>query len=107
MLIPMIVDSETYTLSVIRLGTSIWSDNRGLHCKRSLQWMKRLSTGFHLLQEELNCMGANEVFERIVNVDSCPDGLYVISPCHEHHDYESGLIDDNDYQLIPFTVESS
>ncbi len=95
-------------LSIIRLKTSYWKDKAGsIHCKKTLTPLKRLSKGYQILGEDCDNIGADEVFPRIINVDECKDGIYKVITCNEHRDWESGYIEDYDYQLIKYEAEKS
>ena len=87
---------------VVRLKTSIWKDDNGLHLRKDLTYMKRLSFEFNILKEDAVNIGANEVMDRIDNLNDCKDGLYEVVTCNETREYESGMIDDYDYTLIPW-----
>jgi hypothetical protein len=41
------------------------------------------------------------VFPRIINLDACADGIYTVLVCNERRDWESGYVEDYDYQLWP------
>lgn len=88
---------------VVRLSTSRWSDKRGIHSRRSLLFMRRKSAGYQLLEEDARMLGEDEVVSNIINLDECGDGLYIVTTCNEHTDWESGILEDYDYKLIPFT----
>lgn len=94
-------------MSVVRLRTTFWWDNRGGHMKKSLTTMKRLTNGFDLLIEDMSMIGAEDVMTRIINLDSCADGLYKLIPVNEKRDWETGYIDDYDYKLIPYQPEGA
>ena len=94
--------TRTPSLCVVRLATSSWSDRRGLHTKRSLLWLRRLSTGFNVMEEEADCAGADLTVARILNLDDCADGIYRVVTCNERRDWETGYVDDYDYRLVPF-----
>jgi len=98
-------EREPRFVCVVRLRTSVWSDSKGLHIKRTLAHQKRLSTGFNILLEDLGAIGADEVAIRISNLASCLDGLYRVETCNESRDFETGLVDDYDYRLIPYEPE--
>lgn len=87
---------------VVRLLTNVWRDERCLHIKRTLRVLRRHGRGYNLLQEDLSNLGPTEVYERIVNLNSCPDGLYEVVICNETMDWESGHVDDYDYKLVAF-----
>jgi hypothetical protein len=92
-------------ICIVRLRTSIWEDNRGVHCKKDLIPMKKLSSGYQLLEEDVANGGAEDVWMRTVNTDICQDGIYTFTTCNEHKDWETGYIDDYDYRLVPYQKE--
>jgi len=85
---------------VVRIKTSMWSGDNGLHFKKDLIFMKRKSNGYNILFEDCCCIGCEEVIPRITNFHECDDGLYEVVVCNEERDWESGNIDDYDYKLI-------
>lgn len=93
-------DEPSFT--VLRLSTSYWRSPRGLHIRRDLTTLKRLSTGYQILAEDAANIGVDEVITRIVNLDECKDGLYTASLCNEGYDWETGYLDSYDYCLTPY-----
>ena len=90
-------------LCVVRLRDTYWQDARGeLHYRRSLRTMRRLSTGHYWLEEDAPQIGAQEVIQRIVNLQECSPGLYILGSCNMHLDWETGLVDSYDYKLVPY-----
>lgn len=87
---------------VVKLTTSWWHDKRGVHQKRSLIYVRRKCVGYNVLEEDVGCIGAEETFPRILNLDECEDGIYTVVTCNESRDWETGYIDDYDYRLIPY-----
>lgn len=88
---------------VVRLRTSYWSDKGGVHMKKSLTRMRRKSVGsFELLNEDASMVGGDAVWEKIVNLHECRDGLYIFTTCNERRDWETGIVDDYDYKLLPY-----
>ena len=87
---------------VVRLHSSAWSDKRGLHIKRSLTFLRKQCVGFNILEEDANISGAIEVVPRIINLDACSDGTYIVKTCNEQRDWETGYVDEYDYELIPY-----
>jgi len=87
-------------ICVVRLTTTAWMDKRGVHLKKSLNFLKRKCKGFNILDEDCSLVGAGEVIPRIINIDSVEDGIYSVVTCNESKDFESGYIDDYDYKLI-------
>jgi hypothetical protein len=86
---------------IVRLKTESWFDNKGIYIKKKILFMKRLSKGFNLLLEDCVQIGSEEVDGRIINLDECSDGLYKVIICHEYRDWETGMIEDWEYKLIP------
>lgn len=84
----------------VRLTTSAWKDDRGVHLKKSLLFLKRQCVGFNILAEDCSMIGAEEVVPKITNIDSVPDGVYRVVVCNESCDWETGHVDDYDYKLV-------
>ena len=85
---------------VVRVSTSYWSDDRGLHCKKDITYLKRKSSGFNLLEDNASDCGAEEVFPRITNLSECKDGIYRVDVCNVIKDWDSGYVEDYDFKLI-------
>mgnify|MGYP003426572715 FL=1 len=90
--------------TVVRLVTSAWRTNRGIFTQRALLFLKRDSIGFNILEEDCANIGAPEVTQNIL-FENHPDGLYEVVTCNESRDWESGYIEEYDYQLIPYVRE--
>lgn len=86
---------------VVRLRTETWADKTGLHTKKSLTFLRRKCEGFNMLEEDCDAVGAGEVLPRILNLDQCADGIYDVVACNQSRDWETGCVDDYDYQLLP------
>lgn len=90
---------------VIRLRTSTWRSDQGLHSKRDLIFLRRQCTGFNVLEEDAHAVGSDEVIHRIANLTECKDGIYEVRTCNESKDWETGCIDDYDFNLVPLDEE--
>lgn len=90
---------------VIRLRTSTWLNDKGLHFKRDLIFLRRKCTGLNVLEEDADASASDEVFHRITNLTECEDGIYEVRTCNEHKDWETGYIDDYDFNLFPLNEE--
>jgi hypothetical protein len=95
------VMSETNTV-VVRLKTSFWNDSRGVYQKRALTFLRRKSRGFDWIYEEANMGGADQLVSRILNLNTVNDGVYRLVTCNESRDWETGIIDDYDFRLVPY-----
>lgn len=89
----------------VRVKTTVWADKRGVHTKKSLTFLRRQCEGFNILAEDASAIGAEEVFPRILNLGEVEDGIYEVVVCNESHDYETGCVDDYDYQLVTPNAE--
>jgi hypothetical protein len=96
--------AEPVRREVVKLVTSAWHDNRGLHIRRDLLSVKRKSSGYQCLDEDCSMVGADNVWPRIVNLGECQDGLYEVVTCNERKDWESGNVEEYDYRLVAFGV---
>lgn len=90
---------------VIKLTTSYYATKKGCFTTISLQYAKRLSYGFNILQEDLSNAYAKDVIQSIINLHECKDGFYEVITCNHSYDYESGYLDGWDLKLIPYIKE--
>jgi hypothetical protein len=90
------VDNAVYA----RLRTSYWSDRSGVYKKMSLVFLRRKCKGVNVVEEDVNDIGSDEVFPRIINLNDCDDGIYRIIMIDVRRDWESGYIEDWNYKLI-------
>ena len=88
--------------TIIRLRTSYWLDKRGLHQKRDIIFLRKKCDGFIFLEEDAMSGGPDIVMKAIVNLDKCKDGLYLVIPVNISTDWETGYIDDYDYELVEY-----
>lgn len=88
---------------VVRLRTTNWTDDNGIHTKRSLVWMRRQCKGANWFKDDAQGGGALATINRIININECVDGVYEVVACDVSRDWESGLVDDWNYRLIPLT----
>lgn len=89
-------------VTVVRLRTTMWGDEKSLSIKKSITLQKRKSYGYNVVFEDVSQSGAEEVIPRILNLDKQPDGLYTVVMINERRDRETGYVEDYDYWLVPF-----
>ena len=89
-------------ICIVRLSRSYWHHEEGMYCKVSLRYLKRKCQGYNLLKEDAYISSAIDVMPKIVNLDKCDDGIYQVVSCNVSTDWETGYVDDYDYQLIPW-----
>lgn len=87
---------------IVKLTTSVWGDKDGFYIKKSLKFLKRKCVGYNVLQEETNVMGAEEVYQRILNINDVEDGIYSVVVVNESRDWETNNVEDWDYELYPY-----
>lgn len=92
-------------LIVVRLKTSCWLDASGIHFKKTLRVLKRMSSGHDFLTEDIRQVGADETIFKITNLNECEDGLYEVCIINETRDCETGYVDDWEFKLIPYVGE--
>ena len=90
---------------VVRVKTAMWADKKGLHIQKNITFLRRQCEGFNVLEEDMNEIGAEQVVQRVVNLDACIDGVYEVVTCNERHDYETNNIIDYDYKLVAINAE--
>lgn len=93
------------TSAVVRLTTSVWHDGKGIYVKKSLVFLKRVHRREGIsdyITEDCSCGGADQVVERITNLNTVEDGVYRVNAINETSDWETGNVEDWDYELVPF-----
>jgi hypothetical protein len=58
--------------------------------------------GVGWIDEEISSIGSEEFIQKFVNLYECSDGVYSIVCVNNAIDWESGAVEDWDYQLVPF-----
>ena len=96
------VSFQVRSRTIVRLRTSAWSDRAGIHIRKDLTFQRKLCRGENFFEEDFAQCGPDEVIKRIVHFNDLPDGLYEVLITNPKYDRESGLLDDYDFELIPF-----
>lgn len=94
------ISEKAESKTVVRLVTSSWRSNKGIHIKKDIIFLRRQCEGYNVIEEDCSMIGSDEVYCRIINLDECQDGIYQIITCNESRDWESGDIADYDYKLL-------
>ena len=92
---------EADSVCIVRLSTSAWHDKRGVYLKKSLVFLRRRCKGFPVFEDDCSQSEVIDVLDRVLNIDTVPDGIYKVTPCNITTDFESGYVDDWDYRLDP------
>ena len=101
------VDTKERPIVVVRVKTSYWHDKKGGHIKKDINYLKRKSRGFNILDEDMYAVGAEEVLSTIVNLYDVQDGIYELITFNETRDWETGYIDMYDMKLIPYVEKAT
>ncbi len=87
---------------VVRLTTNaFYNKHQGLVYARRLKKLARKSSGIDFMEEDCACVGAEDFANYITNLHSCQDGIYRLVVTEETRDWETGIVDDWKYKLIP------
>lgn len=86
---------------IARLSTSCWHNDKGIFLTKKLTFLKRRCAGHNFVEEDAKMVGADETIARIINFHESKDGIYKLVTCNERRDWETGVIDDYDFKLIP------
>lgn len=98
------MDDKDACHCIVRLRTGFWSSKQGMHMKKDIIFLRKLSGGSNYVKEDVNMMGAEDVINGIVNLDECRDGIYEVVQCNIAVDWETGYQDSYAYKLIPFSL---
>lgn len=105
MIIPELTKQSVKTETprvVVRLKTSFWWDDRGFHNKREAIFLRKKCKGYNFFQDDCANVGADEVFKHIINWYDVPDGVYEVTIVNEYVDWETNILEDYDYKLVPY-----
>lgn len=97
-------DKEQGVMCVVRLTSSAWEKNGGLYMQKAIKTLKRKSIGYgcDFIHEECSNCGAEELYPRILNLNTSEDGIYFLVIVNESRDFETGYVDDFDLELRPY-----
>ena len=89
---------------IVRLKTSFWSDKKGVYQKRAITVLRRKSQldSYDWISDEVDMIGAEDIIKSIVNLNNSQDGVYRLIICDESTDWETGMVYDYNFKLIPY-----
>jgi len=100
-------EKKEKNIVICRLNTNSYISSRNkIILKKEITYLKKLSKGYNFLMEDIGNIGAEDVISRIINLNTCKDGVYELIIVNESRDWETGYIDDYDYKLIPYEYPS-
>ena len=91
--------------TIVRLKTSCFVTARGIHIKKDILFLRRLCKGFNIIADDALQCEVEDTVCRVVNLDRCSDGIYEISIINESKDFESGNIEEWEYELRPYYID--
>ena len=100
----MNLDPEPEPRVIVRLTTSWYRTGKGgLAKRREITPLRRLCRGHNFLSEDVSMVGADCVGPTIINWDTAKNGVHELKVVNEKRDWETGMVDDWEYELVPFT----
>ena len=92
--------------TIVRLTNSWYQSSNGAYVKKTeIRPLRKQCTGFQPLSEEVDCVGVSEAICKIVNLDSCIDGVYELIVRYERNWDYYGCVDDVEFILVPHKQE--
>jgi len=88
------------TETVVRIRSSSYTTRRGIRFVRDIEVLKRKSDPDPLFLRDIEQTGV-DALESIVNFQTVKDGVYRLIVTREHRDWETGLVEDWRYELVP------
>lgn len=88
---------------VVRVRTSTYPYRNGFVRNKSVTVLRKHTTGHDFVNHDIEMIGADLFADKIVNLNSVDDGLYIVSIVDIKRDWETGYVDDYRYRLIPYT----
>jgi len=93
---------------IVRVRTSFWYSNNGCNTKKTITIIVRKSDKEYAYCTSEEMSEAPELFlGRVTNLDAVEDGLYYLNVINEYRDWESGYVEDWDYELVQYTEETN
>lgn len=86
---------------VVRVGTEGFKRGDTYFYGRTIRVIKR-KTEYDLLHNDCQNVGIQEAIENIVNINKVDDGLYQLIMVNVSKDYETGHIDDFNFNLVKY-----
>ena len=87
--------------TVVKLVTTYYQTKNGFAIKKELVILKKQCSGYNFLTEDCQSIGVDECLSKIENLNDCKDGVYKLLTCCESRDWETNIVDDYDYRLVP------
>lgn len=97
---------EEKDVCIVRIKTSYWKDDKGIHYKKDINWLKRRCVGYNILREDAANLDVDQIVDSIENLHSVKDGIYKVVTTNEVRDYWTGYIEEYGYKLIKVEGES-
>ena len=90
--------------TIVKLRTEYYRDSRSAYIKKVLTTLKRKSSGYDLLLEDIDNSNAEYVLSGITNLYDVQDGIYELQTINHSKDFETGTIQDWEYILKEYNV---
>jgi len=93
-------DEKEINRVVVRIRTTAFKTRRGAAIRKDIYVLQKQCCGFNFFEEEIDMIGMEDVVKRIVNLNQCEDGVYEVLTCNEKKDWETGCVEDYDFELV-------
>lgn len=100
----MIQNEDQIHRTIVRLKTEYYRDSRSAYVKKVLTTLKRKSSGYDLLLEDIDNFDAEYVLQGITNLYDVSDGIYELQTTNHSRDWETDTIQDWDYILKEYNA---
>jgi len=98
------IDPTPRSRVFVRLRRSWFRTAAGVAMKTEMNILKRRSTNWEWIEEDIGGAGADVFIGRITNWGAMPDGIYELTITNPCRDFETGIVEDWDYELVPLPV---
>lgn len=92
----MLENEKQIHRTIVKLKTEYYRDSRSAYIKKVLTTLKRKSSGYDLLLEDIDNCDAEYVLSSIINLYDVPDGIYELQTINHSKDWDYVLREYND-----------
>jgi len=99
--------SDPKPVVTVRIRDTRFATKRGFAFRRDVEFVRRECIGYNFVEEEIAMIGADDALEMIVNLHTVNPGKYLVDICNVRRDWETGQVDDYDFELIAVAPEAT
>lgn len=88
--------------TIVRIRSTVFQSSSGeIVAQKRMYYLKRKSSGHSPFFQEVIDVGVEDAFNSIENFHAVEDGIYELV-LYTYADWETGIVDDWDYSLVPY-----